>query len=629
MCLPVFINKKYSLPQNAISGLIWLTANSRTYLITYPFVQKWFQRWITFNYVSLPVTLYLSFLANMRVFVRNTQHRVQLNARAAPFTHRKLISTYYFWLHWNRVIESFFLKRKVSYSQVYKTTRTNKQLNLRFTDFTENTNTFINKDLRRTKRWAKLKVNYFFVKTRSVKIRYIYWCVGTLKQSKLLRLSQAANPLRSYTNPKLPHYSKSYKVYTTSVDGGTPLLPSSCTEYSFSVPKALGTKCRHPLSLRATQNTSQVTQPLTISSRFSYHMKLSNRFINQLYNPLALNSSRSYPTITQKNNLKSFSLVNLLTHKLMSTQVSTSTRFLADWRTRASSYDTYRGTFQTYILSRYSFQRRVKQTATTAINRTNLSKILPPTTNSPLWAYTGIKSQIWNKPSNTGFYKVQLKYKKTNWLPKIRFGGPLKLVTNMARTRLNTFFSINLMYQWRLSRFLFRFYHIIFYKLLLFYELRVLNIMLRLRFVPTLELNTLLINSGLLKINNLIIRDTKYSLSVADKLSIDATTYYYIFYKWSLFFEKQRFMKLRLYVQHRRLKAGHKNRFKTKSTVQPKWLLQFNWFKEDVCRYLEVDYTALTCWVMFQPNLRADFTPYYSLFIKYFAFKMYNWKYII
>jgi hypothetical protein len=70
------------------------------------------------------------------------------------------------------------------------------------------------------------------------------------------------------------------------------------------------------------------------------------------------------------------------------------------------------------------------------------------------------------------------------------------------------------------------------------------------------------------------------------------------------------------------------NVYKQEPTNISKWVTLLLFFKQDVPRFLEVDYSILTCIVLCKPRFLFELSWYVTRFINFFLLRQYSWRYV-
>ena len=67
---------------------------------------------------------------------------------------------------------------------------------------------------------------------------------------------------------------------------------------------------------------------------------------------------------------------------------------------------------------------------------------------------------------------------------------------------------------------------------------------------------------------------------------------------------------------------------KQKAFTLPDWIFRIGFYRNDIPKYLEVDYFTLSSFVICEPLSVIDLSPLSFLDDRNTIFNMYNWKYI-
>jgi hypothetical protein len=76
----------------------------------------------------------------------------------------------------------------------------------------------------------------------------------------------------------------------------------------------------------------------------------------------------------------------------------------------------------------------------------------------------------------------------------------------------------------------------------------------------------------------------------------------------------------------------NKNKYnvnKQQSYHTPSWVLRFMYFRDDLPKFLEVDYLSMTLVILYKPYNFIEYDFYSLKFMSSYLSRLYNWKFII
>ena len=212
-------------------------------------------------------------------------------------------------------------------------------------------------------------------------------------------------------------------------------------------------------------------------------------------------------------------------------------------------------------------------------------------------------------------------------IKRIKFKPGYQRIWRNARESINYTLNLNFRYQHRLTLRL--------HKLQRFKnktsttairDLRLTHIILNSRFVFDLTSSNTMINNALVYVNGIIVTNPNLFIYFGDFIQVAVSIKYYITYRWLTnwnFSQKVRLSKL----------SSYKNRAKNdlskqKAFTLPDWIFRIGFYRNDIPKYLEVDYFTLSSFVICEPLSVIDLSPLSFLDDRNTIFNMYNWKYI-
>ena len=160
---------------------------------------------------------------------------------------------------------------------------------------------------------------------------------------------------------------------------------------------------------------------------------------------------------------------------------------------------------------------------------------------------------------------------------------------------------------------------------LIWIEMRLSMILIRCKIVYLLEDAYDLIKNGYVFVNGIICYNVKYIVKLHDRIQFGLSKSFHLYHRELLNNALIKYKRLPAYVYSR---FSGKNKFETvRRDVSARWPLKALWVKNDIPRYLEVDYITMTIFVLYYPLYLKDIFPYYYLHIKFLSARCYNWRF--
>lgn len=309
----------------------------------------------------------------------------------------------------------------------------------------------------------------------------------------------------------------------------------------------------------------------------------------------------------------------------------------------------YKNDLQRYILKRYAKYRAkinfLKKNKNTIASNLNMDLLNFNNLNSNNFFDTNINfikniSQFGYlvdkslKHKNYTSRRDQLLYWKTfvndDWMfniKRIRFKPGYMSLWRNARAALKFSLNLKMRYQYKLTRYLCRYNKLVKFKILLMFEMKLENILVKSRFVPDFSVITLILKNGLVFVNGSVCLNPHFQIFVGDFIQLIISLKYYILWKWLVSWSIKKRIRLRN-LASKKLTISSSTEKKTKSHKLPKWIMFSKHSIGDISKYLEVDYFTLSLMIIYEPFMWLDINPYTIIDTRYSIINMYNWKYI-
>jgi ribosomal protein S4 len=232
-----------------------------------------------------------------------------------------------------------------------------------------------------------------------------------------------------------------------------------------------------------------------------------------------------------------------------------------------------------------------------------------------------VKSKFLRDPR---YFRKKKKFKFR--IPQIRFKSGRARLWRRARTAVMQTLNVYFRYQHRLTKYLLKYRQLVHSQLIPFFEMRLLNLIIRSRLILDV-LNTMaFIEAGLVFVNGKICLSRFFQLFINDVVQLIISFKYYITFRWLLNHSIKKKTRLRHESWKKLRYKPWDNKQKNKSL--PATVIPQRYMLLDVAKYLEVDFFTLSAVVLYEPFLWNDLDAYSIFDIRYGIINMYNWKYI-
>jgi len=212
-------------------------------------------------------------------------------------------------------------------------------------------------------------------------------------------------------------------------------------------------------------------------------------------------------------------------------------------------------------------------------------------------------------------------------IKKTKFKPGYSSMWRNFRSTLKISLNLKFKYQHQLTKYLLKFNKIIRNKLYLLFEMQLDNILTLSKFFPDRNWSIFFIKEGLVFINGFKVCNIFEQLFKNDFVQLVVSLKYYIIYRWLLNWQvikKNRFKN----KVHKKLSFKNLTEDKQKSKKLPLWILKHKNIREDVTKYLEIDYFSLSFFILYEPLYLTDINPLSFLNVRFNVINLFNWKYI-
>lgn len=159
-------------------------------------------------------------------------------------------------------------------------------------------------------------------------------------------------------------------------------------------------------------------------------------------------------------------------------------------------------------------------------------------------------------------------------------------------------------------------------QLLNYFELRLVNIVLRAQFFLFFEDAKIFIEKGFVFINGVVCKDINYLVKMGDRIQLGVNKAFFLFSRSRISNLISKEYKLFPYVYTSLNQDFFSN--KTRKSLDSFWPTKLLWNLEDIPKYLEVDFLTLTIFVVYKPLNLHDFLPAYVYSLRFLNFRSYN-----
>ena len=164
-------------------------------------------------------------------------------------------------------------------------------------------------------------------------------------------------------------------------------------------------------------------------------------------------------------------------------------------------------------------------------------------------------------------------------------------------------------------------------KILYSFEFNIVNILIKSRFVFTKQGAISLLKSNFVFVNGFLVTNENTVLKVTDRVQLIISNNFFFYYRRCL-----------SNLQSLKKKTGYRvwlltrfifNFYKQSMKNIPKWVSKLVYYKLDVPKFLEVDYTLLCSIILYYPNPLFETDIYNIKYINLSLLRLYNWKYVV
>jgi hypothetical protein len=226
-----------------------------------------------------------------------------------------------------------------------------------------------------------------------------------------------------------------------------------------------------------------------------------------------------------------------------------------------------------------------------------------------------VKFNAYNKNSNTLGQKM------------IDFKRKINLVYNQNRILLRKFLKVKFKRQNTFNRYIKNLTKLSHVNFLYNFEYRLVNLLTRSSFFFNYNDCIWFLKNGLITLNGFPVSNPKKLLKPLEIVNIAYSNYYFFYYRYML-----DNCISNLYKFNMKIWKINNRRVNKKSKVAenyPIWTYKYMYYKEDVPKFLEVDYISMTM-VLLNYSFNKEYVDFYNIkFLNLYLNRLYNWKFII
>lgn len=223
--------------------------------------------------------------------------------------------------------------------------------------------------------------------------------------------------------------------------------------------------------------------------------------------------------------------------------------------------------------------------------------------------------------------KINEKTNSSFFIKKIKFKPGYMTFWREARQVFKEILNLSFKYQYKLTRYIFKYNKILKFNLFLSTEMGLKNILVRSRFFFDWATADYFIKNGLIFINGFNCSNLNFQLFIGDLIQLLISLKYYILYRWFSHWINRKKLKLKIKTK-KKLTFIMSEEDKIKTRTYPKWILSNRNITDDIAKYMEVDFLTLSIFIVYEPFKWEDLNIYSTLWTRFSVINMYNWKYI-
>lgn len=229
---------------------------------------------------------------------------------------------------------------------------------------------------------------------------------------------------------------------------------------------------------------------------------------------------------------------------------------------------------------------------------------------------------------NTNFKKNINFNKKFNFNTKtVDFNRKFTVLLKKNRTVLRKFLKVKFKRQYVFNKFIRNLSKLNHKDFLLNFEFNISSMLMRSNFFFSVSDCIWFFNNGFISLNGYVTYDFKKTLKPLEVVNIVYNSYYYYIYRKNLNDCLNSSYKLnkKIWKINKQRYEGDSKRIET----YPKWIYKYQYFKNDVPKFMEVDFISMSL-VILNYDIKSNYFDFYNLkFLNLYTNRLYNWKYVV
>nr|ASY95712.1 ribosomal protein S4 [Paraurostyla sp.] len=212
-------------------------------------------------------------------------------------------------------------------------------------------------------------------------------------------------------------------------------------------------------------------------------------------------------------------------------------------------------------------------------------------------------------------------------IKKIKFKPGYQTMWRKSRKILQLVLKMKFHYQYRLTRYLFKFKKFTKFKNHFFIETRLNTTILNTKILPDIETINNYIYQSFVFLNGHVSLNPYFQIIKNDLIQFVVSISYYIMYRTLVNLNLIKKISIRKKIK-KKLYSFSLADYKQKNFDLPIWLSNYKNVYEDAGRYMEIDYFTLSAFIVYDLMLWNDLNPFNNYELRLSVINMYNWKYI-
>lgn len=250
----------------------------------------------------------------------------------------------------------------------------------------------------------------------------------------------------------------------------------------------------------------------------------------------------------------------------------------------------------------------------------NSKKIKSAFTNNKTKNYSSFKNLTFNK-NNLTEKNFKFNFKNLDFKKKIN------VVLKNNRIILRKFLKVKFKRQFSFNKYIKNLIKNNVFDFLANFEYNIINIITRSNFFFNKQDSIWFLKNGYISLNGFVTFNSNVVLKPLEVVNISYSNYYYYYYRKSLNDCLNNMYRINSKIW--KINQKRIDNYDKKNESYSNWTYRFMYFKEDVPKFIEVDYLSMTL-VILNYSINKNYLDFYNLkFLNLYLSRLYNWKYII